>query len=156
MRESGFQKEVVQSFKLHGGDAAKLPDVPRSAGLRFIPDKPYDITATFDGLSYAIECKKWDKIKAFKTEELRESQHKGLSSWEKGGAVSLVFLNLRSGLGYGRISRLYYWRYPELMKLLEIYNGVIPKSVVEAGKWIPQDIGCTWNVKEILDDVLNR
>ena len=111
MNESKFQQEIKNSLIDDGHWCFKIPDAIRSKETRFTPVKPYDLHATIDGLSIAIECKMLHdkplerfnldmllsaKEKKFKLKYSEGNQYRSLLKNECAGGLSFVFLNHRT------------------------------------------------------------
>lgn len=147
MKESKFQKEIIDSIRSIGGHAEKFPDSIRqspmkkcpvcgnsffdNSGTRFIPTKPYDISATIDGISLAIECKQLKELKSFHINSFRSNKEKendiGFYEWNQisklmehraSGGRSYAFLNIRT-----KEPRLNYLLILNITFIIELYES---------------------------------
>ncbi len=127
MREKVFNTEIKNSLVALGWWAYKIPDLPMGKDnakkgkkkfkpIRFNLPKPFDIIATIDGLSVAIEGKMIKKFQAFGMRDLRESQIENLEKQIKAGGQAFVFLNIRGMIDGRRENRCLYFKYEALKK----------------------------------------
>ncbi len=112
MNESGFNSEIISTFKSDGFWAHKIPDLPRKT-----VKKPFDIFASVGGTCVAIESKFLKKFEAFSKRNFSPHQLSELSAIsKKGEARSFCFLNIRSNSWdkAGKLNRLIifdWWRW---------------------------------------------
>ena len=145
MKESVFQREVVNSFKEYGGWAYKIPDMPigkqhkgKSAHFRFNVVKPFDILAMYNLRSIAIECKQMKLFGSFKLSHIRDSQIKALTEIEESGAgLSYIFLNIRIAKPYeNRLIIMPWW-----VVQLALDDGNISREAIESCPFVHGKMG---------------
>lgn len=96
MKEAIFSTEVKSSLQDLGCWAYKIPDAVRGPATRFIPEKPFDIVASYRGTAFAIETKQIKKWQSFGRKDFRPSQLKELTRFQtQGQGRSFVMLNVR-------------------------------------------------------------
>ncbi|MBV6342414.1 hypothetical protein [Candidatus Magnetobacterium casense] len=154
MRESVFQREVINSIKTLGGVAYKFPDAVRGEvddgeggkKQRFIPPKPFDIIACIGGESIAIECKMIKEVKAFPLKAFCSAKEaeKGVYyiEWNQikrlleheltGDGKSYVFLNVRKTEVGNRKNVLIILSIWEIIGELERGAKSLPKTMIES------------------------
>lgn len=77
-------------------------------GFRFMQKKPFDVFCIISGQPVCIEAKFHSHAgSAWPFSDVREHQVKGLIAAADAGALSLILLNVRDGLGSGRVNRCY-------------------------------------------------
>ena len=120
MRESYFQGEWIKSWRHHYPKChiVKIPDMPKTAGSRFLPPKPYDFYAILDGKTYAMELKLKTKLGGFAFDDVTEWQVNNLLEAQVNGALAYIVINYRvsgitprqqkgNGLVVKRINRVF-------------------------------------------------
>ena len=97
MRESIFQGEWIKSWRHHYPRChiVKVPDMPKTAGARFLPPRPYDIYVVWNGRFYAMELKLKTDLGGFPFKEATEWQINNLKEAKENGAESLIIINYR-------------------------------------------------------------
>lgn len=96
MIEADFSGELVKSLKMAGAWAFKIPDAPYSKAIKRRPIyKHYDISAVYQAMPIAIECKLLHGFEAFGIRHLRESQINALTNHSRCGGLAFVALNVR-------------------------------------------------------------
>jgi len=97
MRESIFQSEWKNSWYHHFPTChyVKIPDMPHTAGARFLPPKPYDCYAILNGEIYVMELKLKTKPTGFPFGDITELQINNLLEASKQGANAWVVINYR-------------------------------------------------------------
>jgi len=144
MKESDFQKQLLNSLREQGAWAYKIPDATFAEGARFIPEKPADIIGKHKGFPFLIECKMLKGIRRVKknlfqsSKDKREdrpfeewNQVKSLTKFETtgGSGESFVFINFRNKKGEKRYNRLIYFRWSYLKQVIS--DGSISKKDME-------------------------
>ena len=111
MKESDFQKKLLKSLREQGWWAYKIPDMPKSDGARFIPEKPGDIITARKAESFSIqailiECKQIKGIKGFNRTLFQSSKDKknNLPFEEWNQVKSLNEFNDKAGVSYAAIN----------------------------------------------------
>ena len=97
MRESYFQGEWIKSWRHHYPKChiVKIPDMPKTAGSRFLPPKPYDFYAVLNGKTYAMELKLKTRLGGFSFSDVTEWQVNNLLEARASGALAYVVINYR-------------------------------------------------------------
>ena len=170
MRESYFQGEWIDSWRHHfsGCHIQKLPDAVKSAKSRFIPAKPYDIYALFQGRFYAMELKLKTKLGGFSFEGVTEWQINNLLEAKENGALSYVVINYRvnkisprqqktNGITDKRINKAFLIDITSFMTLDKTSSSKsIPfRSFIECKNLFLQveKVGDFWDVSKIMKEV---
>lgn len=97
MKEANFTTEVRKSLEELGVWSYKIPDAIRGPNTRFIPEKPFDVIASYKGIPIAIETKFMKSWRPFGKEDFQKSQLKELTNFQKKGqGRSFVLLNIRT------------------------------------------------------------
>ena len=136
MRESVFNGEVVRSLRAQGAWAHKIPDLPQSmiSGMRFNPEKPFDIVAFIRGKGVAIEGKQLKKYEAFGERHMRPAQITELNKIvDSASGRAFVFLNIRRGEA-PRMNRLIVFVWERLRERFK--EGSIKKTELESLPYI--------------------
>lgn len=139
--EMKFLTNLKKDFKRHDLYFYKIPDTP--ATIRFQIAKPFDCYIGKRGESGRLEmggmeAKYLDssKHKAAKLNDLRETQHKGLSDMIEKGGQAWVFYQIK----FGREFRMFYWEYREFIRLCNLYGTEkvpkIPMEILEGMSYV--------------------
>ena len=166
MRESIFHGEWIRSWRHHypGCHIVKVPDMPKTAGARFLPPKPYDIYAMWNGRFYAMELKLRTDLGGFPFKEATEWQINNLKEAKENGACAHFVMNYRVsaiserqrkkiGFDKKRLNRVFFI---DVEDLAEVDSSLDSKSVpfkfmLESPlfKYIEKE-GDFWNVPAFL------
>jgi penicillin-binding protein-related factor A (putative recombinase) len=128
MKESDFHKEVVKNLTAIGAYCKKLDDRPGGNRCK----QPFDLFGSYNGKSFAIECKQKKKYGSFSKSDLNGDQEKTLTDYEnQGGGKAFVFLDIRLADDY---SHIFIFSWKNLKKIWE--KGSIKKEELKKMEYI--------------------